>query len=89
MPSAARYYALQWFFDHEALGPDGVFNRKPPSARMRKLMLLEGQVDRVSVGQFRYGKWRLTAKGREALENRPKVRRRCLPRIHKAKDAST
>jgi hypothetical protein len=86
MPTPARYYALQWFFDHEELGPDAVFNRKPPSGRMRKLMAHEGQVSRLSVGQFKYEKWRLTPQGREVLESKPKVRRRCLPRIHKAKE---
>jgi hypothetical protein len=85
MPSPARYRALQWFRDHEALGPDGVFNRKPPSGRMRNMMAADGQVAKEPVGQFKYQRWLLTAKGREVLEAKPAVRRRCLPRIRKAK----
>jgi hypothetical protein len=85
MPSAARYYALAWFRDHAEGGPDAVFNRKPPSGRMRKLMEAEGQVAKESVGQFKFQRWLLTAKGREVLEAKKAVRRRCLPRIRKAK----
>jgi hypothetical protein len=86
MPTPARYYALQWFFDHEEHGPNGVFGRKAPSARMRRLMAKQGEVMRVPLGQFDYQVWRLTPQGREVLEGRPKVRRRSLPRIHKAKE---
>lgn len=89
MPTAARYKALAWFFDHEALGPDAVFHRKPPSGRMRKLMERAEQVERVPVGQFRYAHWKLTAQGREALESKPKPRgrRRSLPRLRKGQEA--
>jgi hypothetical protein len=85
MPSAGRYRALTWFRDHEALGPDSVIDRKPPSARMRRLMAKEGQVAKQPIGQFKYQRWLLTAKGREVLEAKPAVRRRGLPRIRKAK----
>lgn len=85
MATPARYTALQWFFDHEAQGPDGVFNRKPPTVRMRKLMEADGHVVKEPVGQFGYRRWLLTAKGRELLEKKPSVRRRCLPRIRKPK----
>lgn len=67
MPTRARFYALQWFCDHEEQGPDAVFNRKPPTTRMRKLMAKENQVTRQSVGQFKYQQWRLTPQGREVL----------------------
>jgi hypothetical protein len=78
-----RYYALQWLLDHEVLGPDGVFDRKPPSTRMRRLMAQEGDVFRLPVGQFNYQQWRLTPQGRDKLLQKPKVRRRrSLPRIH-------
>jgi hypothetical protein len=70
MPTPARYRALQWFLDHEAQGPDEVFNRRPPSARMRKLMAKEGQVVRLPLGQFEHHHWRLTPLGREVLEKR-------------------
>jgi hypothetical protein len=76
MPTPARYYALQWFHDHEALGPDGVITRKPPSARMRRLMAKEGQVIRLPIGQFEYQKWLLTPKGREALQAKPTRRKK-------------
>lgn len=84
MPSPARYNALQWFFDHEAQGPDGVFTRRPPSARMRRLMAKQGELIRLPIGQFEYQKWLLTDKGREVLAGRPqpKGRRRRLPRIY-------
>ena len=83
MPTPARYYALQWLLDHEVLGPDGVFDRKPPSARMRRLMAQEGDVYRLPVGQFNYQQWRLTPQGRDKLlQKKPRVRRRSLPRIH-------
>ena len=82
MTTPARYKALKWFFDHEELGPDGVFTRRPPSARMRKLMAQEDQVFRIPVGQFAYQQWRLTEKGREILASQPppRGRTRCLPR---------
>ena len=88
MPTAARYKALQWFLDHEEQGPDAVFNRKPPSGRMRRLMARQGQVERLPLGQFGYEKWRLTPLGRKALENKPKPkgRRRSLPRLHKQQE---
>jgi hypothetical protein len=70
MPTPARYIALQWFADHEALGPDAVFQRKPPSARMRHMMAQEGEVMRLPIGQFEYQKWLLTDKGREILAAR-------------------
>jgi hypothetical protein len=76
MPTACRYRALQWFLDHELLGPDGVFDRRPPSAKMRRLMADEGQVVRLPTGQFGYQKWLLTALGREVLQSKPPPRRR-------------
>jgi hypothetical protein len=87
MTTPARYRALQWFLDHETLGPDGVFGKKPPSARMVRLMAREEEVVRLPTGQFGYQKWLLTAQGREKLLNKPKVRRRSLPRIHAKEDA--
>jgi hypothetical protein len=79
MTSPARYYALQWFHDHEALGPDGVFGRKPPSVRMRKLMSKEGDITNEPVGQFKYLKWILSPAGRAKLQNKPPPRRRSMP----------
>ena len=76
MPTSARFYALQWFADHEALGPDGVFGRKAPSTRMRRLMAKEGEVENEPVGQFKYLKWILTPAGREKLQAKPPPRRR-------------
>jgi hypothetical protein len=81
MTSPARYYALRWFFDHEEGGPDAVFNRKPPSARMRRLMAKEGQVMRLPIGQFAYQNWRLTDQGREVLGAKPEKRRKHKPRV--------
>jgi hypothetical protein len=83
MTTPARYRALQWFLDHEALGPDAVFNSKPPTVRMRNMMEVAGQVAKEPVGQFKYQRWLLTAKGREVLGMKRTVRRRCLPRIRK------
>ena len=74
MTTPARYYALQWMMDHEALGPDGVFGRKPPSLRMVRLMAKEDEAIRLPLGQFEHFKWRLTDKGREALLKKPKRR---------------
>ena len=67
MTTPARYRALQWFSDHEALGPDEMLSRKPPSAKMRRMMAREGQVIRLPLGQFELYKWRLTPQGREVL----------------------
>lgn len=93
MVTLARYNALQWFVDHEELGPDGVFSRKPPSTRMRRLMANQGEVVRQPVGQFEYQNWRLTPIGRAKLGTRPKPRgrRRSLPRIkaNKNEEAET
>jgi hypothetical protein len=90
MPTPARYYALQWFYDHEILGPDGVFSRKPPSGRMRKLMAQEGQVIRLPLGQFDYQKWRLTPLGLEVLQNKPEPKtRRSLPRTRSPRTQET
>jgi hypothetical protein len=81
MPTTpARYSALKWFFDHETLGPDEMLTRKPPSARMRRLMAREGQVERQPLGQFEYQKWLLTAQGRAVLAAKPPPRRsRSMP----------
>jgi hypothetical protein len=87
MTTPARYYALQWFLDHEAIGPDSVFGRKPPTTRMIRLMARSGEVVRLPIGQFEMGKWLLTAHGREVLQNKKKIRRRSLPRIHAKEDA--
>lgn len=38
-----------------------------PSVRMRRLMVKEGHVVRLPVGQFGFDKWVLTFAGREAL----------------------
>jgi hypothetical protein len=75
MTTSARFKALQWFLDHETLGPDGVFDRKPPSTRMRRLMARQGEVVRLPVGQFEYQKWILTAQGRDTLKTKPPPRR--------------
>jgi hypothetical protein len=74
--TSARYKALQWFLDHEALGPDEMLTRRPPSARMRRLMAREGQVMRLPIGQFEYQKWLLTPLGKETLQNKPQGKRR-------------
>ena len=76
MPTPARYVALRWFYDHEALGPDEVLRRKPPSARIRRLMVENGEVEKVPVGQFAFQKWVLTDKGREILNQKPPPRKR-------------
>jgi len=76
MPTPARYYALQWFSDHEAHGPDAVIGRKAPTARMRSLMEKEGEVTHEPVGQFKYRKWILTPAGRKKLETKPPKKRR-------------
>ena len=75
MTTPARYNALQWFHDHEALGRTEMLTRKPPTARMRKLMAKEGQVYRIPVGQLDHYQWRLTPEGRKALEKKPPSRR--------------
>jgi hypothetical protein len=87
MTTPARYRALQWFLDPEVLGRTEMLTRTPPSARMRKLMAKENEVYRIPVGQLEHYQWRLTAQGREKLLNKPKVRRRSLPRIHAKEDA--
>jgi hypothetical protein len=80
MPTPARFYALQWFHDHEAHGPDSVIGRRPPTTRMRRLMLKEGEVENQPVGQFKFRKWRLTPAGREKLQTKPPPRRsRSMP----------
>jgi hypothetical protein len=75
MPTSARYHALQWFLDHETFGPDSVIRRRAPTTRMRRLMLKEGELTNEPVGQFKYYKWMLTPKGREALAAKPPKRR--------------
>lgn len=72
MTTRARFRALAWFADHEALGPDGVFDRRPPTNRMRKLMVREDQVMPAPIGQFKYQQWRLTPHGRAVLANKPR-----------------
>jgi hypothetical protein len=52
---------------------------------MRRLMAKEGQVAKQPIGQFKYQRWLLTAKGRQVLKAKPVVRRRGLPRIRKTK----
>lgn len=89
MTTKARFGALEWFRSHEELGPDGVFDRKPPSARMRRMMAREGQVIRLPIGQFGYQKWILTPQGREVLQSKPTRRRQSLPRIHAEKGKET
>jgi len=79
MTTAARLKALQWFHDHEVGGPNAVFDRRPPSAKMRRLMAKEDQVMRLPVGQFEYHQWRLTPLGREVLAKRPTRRRKQKP----------
>lgn len=75
MPTSARWYALQWFSDHEKGGPDAVLTRKAPSTRMRRLMVRNGQVERRPIGQFNFQAWVLTPEGREMLLKKPKARR--------------
>lgn len=80
MPTTARYHALQWFRDHEEGGPDAVFNRRPPTVRMRRLMAKEGEVVRLPLGQFEHFQWRLTPLGRDKLAKQPPPRRnRSMP----------
>jgi hypothetical protein len=50
-------------------------------------MVNEGQIMRLPLGQFKYGKWLLTKQGRDVLNSKPQVRRRSLPRIHAKEDA--
>jgi hypothetical protein len=80
MPTPARWYALAWFRDHETGGPDAVFGRKAPSARMRRLMVKQGEVERAPVGQFAYQKWTLTTLGHEVL-GKKQTRRSRKPRV--------
>jgi hypothetical protein len=75
MPTPARYHALQWFHDHEALGRDEMLTRDPPTVRMRRLMAKEGEVVRIPVGQLEHYQWRLTPLGREKLLGKPPPRR--------------
>jgi hypothetical protein len=79
MTTAARLKALQWFYDHEVGGPNAVFDRRPPSTKMRRLMAKEGEVIKLPIGQFEYFQWRLTPHGREVLGTRPKRRRKLKP----------
>ncbi len=85
--TARRYKALQWFYDHDQLGPDAVLTQKPPTARMRNLMAREHQVMRLPVGH-RLDKWLLTTHGIEALlrkgERRRDARRSKAPRDDQA-----
>lgn len=85
MTTSARYYALRWFADHEALGPDEMLTRRPPTARMRKLMLAEGHLTTVPLNQFNHHNWRLTPQGHAVLKAKSKrvIRRRSWPREHK------
>jgi hypothetical protein len=84
MTTKARFFALEWFWDHQAMGPNAIFDRKPPTLRMRNLMLKEGQIARLPLGQFDYAQWRLTSEGAAVLLNKSlaKQHRRSLPRIH-------
>jgi hypothetical protein len=76
MVTAARYAALQWFLDHETLGPDAMLRRKPPLARMRRLMAKEGHVSRLPLAQFALGTWSLTPHGSAVLKTKPARKRR-------------
>lgn len=60
-----RIAALQWFFDH---GEVGWFDRTAPSARMRKAMLADGQLQqRQEGGLMDPILYSLTDKGRRDL----------------------
>jgi len=72
----SRFYALQWFFDHEARGPNAVIDRKPPTARMVRLMKKEGELTTEPVGQFKYHKWILSPAGHEKLRHKPPPRKK-------------
>jgi hypothetical protein len=79
----ARWYALRWFADHEA-DINAVMGRRPPSGKMRRLMLREGQAIPIMVGSFGYRRWELTSAGRELLANKRKRKSRELK--HASKD---
>jgi len=49
MTTPARWRALHWYADHE-INVNAVMGRPQPSTRMRNLMLIEQQLDRVPVG---------------------------------------
>jgi hypothetical protein len=76
LTTPGRYYALQWFADHEDLGATAVLTRKSPSKKMRGWMLREGQLKMIPRGQFSFHNSVLTAEGRAALAKKPKPRRR-------------
>lgn len=75
MPTRARYRALTWFRDHKA-DPLSVLMRKRPSTRMCNLMLREGQVERIAVGQLHHHRWLLTDKGATLLAAKPRRKER-------------
>jgi hypothetical protein len=71
----ARYRALGWFADHER-DPLSVLLAKRPSTRMRNLMWREGQLKRITLGQFNLERWLLTDTGIEVLAGRAQRKER-------------
>lgn len=61
-----RRRALQWFHDRGEV-KWFVFADKPPSDAMRKKMLKDEQLEKVSTGDWKPMTWRLTDKGRRML----------------------
>jgi hypothetical protein len=71
MTTTARWRALRWFADHAA-DINKVMGRRQPSGKMRKLMIREGQLQRVPVGGFGHAYFVLTEQGWLMLANKHK-----------------
>jgi hypothetical protein len=71
MTTTARWRALRWFADHAA-DINAVFGRRMPSAKMRKLMMRDGQIMSSDVGSFKHRRFELTAQGRAMLAEKYK-----------------
>ena len=62
----ARKAALQWFHDRGEVKWFR-YDEVPPTDLMRKRMLADGQLEKISQGDWKPYIWRLTDKGRRML----------------------
>jgi hypothetical protein len=76
MTSTGRWKALRWFADHAVDVNDMIGRGRPPTSKMRNLMIREGQLARVPLGSFGHAKFELTPEGCELLANKHKKKRR-------------
>jgi hypothetical protein len=75
MTTAARWRALHWFKDHAA-DVNAVMGRRQPTAKMRRLMIREGQLEAKKLDGFKLQAFVLTAAGAAVEASRRRNNRR-------------